>query len=163
MLMLNPRKIFSIKPSTYRLYSQEGQESPAKEREVSPGEESRQLSPLSLNSQCTKNSRATLFPLMVAFCIRNLQLDSHCDIRGCHLPSLLQCILNEIATQQQQQQSNGISTENTVACLAICRRLLAEITQNNLSMVFETIHENLAECSPTKRGIKCNKELAEGG
>ncbi|KAL3088791.1 hypothetical protein niasHT_023139 [Heterodera trifolii] len=99
---------------------------------------------------------------MVAF---NVQLDSHGDIRGRHLPLLLHSVLSGMATNftnvQQQQQLSVTECWSMLANIVSCRRLLAEITQNNLSMVFEQIHDDAFDGSPTKKGIKCNEELAE--
>uniref|UniRef100_A0A914HFY8 Dopey N-terminal domain-containing protein n=1 Tax=Globodera rostochiensis TaxID=31243 RepID=A0A914HFY8_GLORO len=125
----------------------------------------------------SNNHGAPLFPLMVAFCVRNVQLDSHGDIRGRHLPELLQNVLSGMVTMCQQRHSTAASDDDVdnnsgtslccasteccmLANIVLCRRLLAEITQNNLSMVFEHIHDD-SESSPSKKGIKCNEELAE--
>ncbi|KAL3101676.1 hypothetical protein niasHT_024809 [Heterodera trifolii] len=110
-------------------------------------------------------SSPLFFPLMVAFCVRNVQLDSHGDIRGRHLPLLLHSVLSGMATNftndQKQQQLSMTDCWSMLANIVSCRRLLAEITQNNLSMVFEQIHDDAFDGSPTKKGIKCNEELAE--
>jgi hypothetical protein len=97
---------------------------------------------------------------MILYAIRNVQLDSHGDIRGRHLPRLLQNILSGIDIHQSTDAA--FSFDNLIALLVVCRHLLAEINQNNVSIVFESIHENNVEGSPSKKNVKCNKELTEG-
>lgn len=94
---------------------------------------------------------------MLLYSIKNVQLDSHGDIRGQHLPNLLRCILSGI-----NMRRNPFSLDNLIAITVVCRHLLAEITQNNVCTVFESIQENDLETSPSKKNVKCNKELAEG-
>jgi chorismate mutase len=55
----------------------------------------------------------------------------------------------------------NFSFNNLLAVIVICRYLLTEITQNNVSIVFESI-QDANETSPSKKNMKCNKDLAEG-
>ena len=101
---------------------------------------------------------------MILYCIKNVQLDSsEGDIRNRHMPMLLRHILTGIDVVQNA----AFALDNLVALVVVCRHLLAEITQNNVSVVFESFHEaaaatNSAETSPSKKNVKCNKELTEG-
>jgi hypothetical protein len=113
---------------------------------------------------------------MVLYAIKNVQLDSHGDIRGRHLPRLLRHILSSISDLLRSSFSTLTDTSEAVqftatlldtliAMTVVCRYLLAEINQNNVSNVFESIQQqqtDVLELSPSRKGVKCNRELAEG-
>lgn len=63
---------------------------------------------------------------MVSFCVKTVQLDSHGDIRGRHLATLL----NRIATTVTKVGCDGFSRDNLVALISLLRRLLFEINQS---------------------------------
>lgn len=63
---------------------------------------------------------------MLAFCVKNVQLDSHTDIRNRHVSKLLKRIL-ELVTAKG---CDNFSRDNFVAILCVCRQLLSEIGQN---------------------------------
>uniref|UniRef100_A0A1I7S1B1 Dopey_N domain-containing protein n=1 Tax=Bursaphelenchus xylophilus TaxID=6326 RepID=A0A1I7S1B1_BURXY len=67
-----------------------------------------------------------LYPLMIVFCVKNVRLDAHEDIRNRHISSLLKRILDAI----DEKGCETFSRDNVVALLCVCRRLLAEIGQN---------------------------------
>uniref|UniRef100_A0A915CMX1 Dopey N-terminal domain-containing protein n=1 Tax=Ditylenchus dipsaci TaxID=166011 RepID=A0A915CMX1_9BILA len=90
-------------------------------------------------SYCALKERLTLYPLMVAFCLKTVQLDSHGDIRGRYLTSLLQTIMTGI----HRKGCDKFSRDIMVALLVICKRLLKELNQN--VSVFENAQNNPSE------------------
>lgn len=62
---------------------------------------------------------------MLAFCIRSVHLDSHCDIRGKYISSLLQTVLDKIV----ERGCDRFSRDTLVALLCSAKRLLLEISK----------------------------------
>uniref|UniRef100_A0A915MA78 Dopey N-terminal domain-containing protein n=1 Tax=Meloidogyne javanica TaxID=6303 RepID=A0A915MA78_MELJA len=100
---------------------------------------------------------------MILYSLKNVQLDINEDIRSIYLPKLLKHILVGI---DLSSSSPLIIENNYVAIIVVCRHLLTEINQNNVSNVFEFLHNNKegesnnsARSSPN-RTEKREKELA---
>jgi len=103
---------------------------------------------------------------MILYSLKNVQLDINEDIRSIYLPKLLKHIL--VGIDLSSSSSPLIIENNYVAIIVVCRHLLAEINQNNVSNVFESLHNNKegesnnsARLSPN-RTEKREKELAGG-
>lgn len=62
---------------------------------------------------------------MVVFCVRNVHLDSHSDIRGKYLPVLLQTLLDKVI----EHGCDHFSRDNLVSLLCAAKRLLFVISQ----------------------------------
>lgn len=62
----------------------------------------------------------------MAYCLKNVQLDSHGDIRGRYLSNLLLTVLNEI----RRKGCDAFNIDIFVALLNMARRVLQEISQN---------------------------------
>uniref|UniRef100_A0A7E4ZT10 Dopey_N domain-containing protein n=1 Tax=Panagrellus redivivus TaxID=6233 RepID=A0A7E4ZT10_PANRE len=73
-----------------------------------------------------RKEHVVLFPVMICFCLKYVQLDSHSDVRAVHLPKLL----NTILTSVHKHGVDNFSRDSLVALLAVCRRLIIEITQS---------------------------------
>lgn len=61
---------------------------------------------------------------MVVFCVRNVHLDAHSDIRGRYISVLLQTLLDKII----EHGCDHFSRDNLVALLCAAKRLLLEIS-----------------------------------
>ncbi|KAI1728390.1 protein pad-1 [Ditylenchus destructor] len=108
---------------------------------------------------CAVKGRLALFPLMVSFCLKTVQLDSHGDIRGKYLPSLLQTIMTGVL----KKGCDTFSRDIVIALLVVSRKLLHQINQS--VSIFESVTTDRPEVSsPTKREalrLQYRKECVE--
>uniref|UniRef100_A0A1I8BMX9 Dopey_N domain-containing protein n=1 Tax=Meloidogyne hapla TaxID=6305 RepID=A0A1I8BMX9_MELHA len=118
------------------------------------------LPSFSLDSDCQsqKSQLCALFPVMILYSLKNVQLDVNEDIRSNYLPKLLKHILYGI-------DLNSSLDNNYVAIIIVCRHLLAEINQSSVSNVFESLQNTKEEgrdsaVSSPNRTEKREKELA---
>jgi hypothetical protein len=67
---------------------------------------------------------------MVVFCVRNVHLDAHSDIRGRHISALLKTMVDKVL----EYGCDHFSRDNLVALLCAAKRLLLEVS-NGVSVV----------------------------
>lgn len=62
---------------------------------------------------------------MVVFCVRNVHLDAHSDIRGRHISVLLKTLIDKVV----EYGCDHFSRDNLVALLCAAKRLLFEVSK----------------------------------
>uniref|UniRef100_A0AC34Q1M5 Telomere length regulation protein TEL2 homolog n=1 Tax=Panagrolaimus sp. JU765 TaxID=591449 RepID=A0AC34Q1M5_9BILA len=78
-----------------------------------------------------RREHISLYPIIVTFCLKIVQLDNHSDIRGIYLPQLLNAIMFTI----KKHGCDSFGRDNLIALIAVCRQILIEINQNIITTI----------------------------
>ncbi|MFH4975517.1 hypothetical protein AB6A40_002226 [Gnathostoma spinigerum] len=82
------------------------------------------------DAQRRKNEEIDVFPTVVLFCLRTLELDSNGDIRGRHLPNLFVAIISSVV----EKHISRIDVHNATQFLSVARAILMEINQSAVAV-----------------------------
>lgn len=101
---------------------------------------------------CWKNAEELrMFPKVLLFCLRTVELDSHGDIRGIHLPQLLYTVLSCVV----EKNVKNMETNFLVQLICVTKAVLVEINQSAVA-----IDAGMQNCASASNGLDTTEDNA---